>query len=122
MGCEAAGEANALFRSGPLRPAFEKEVLSSTFGFQACDLETQFVPSGYGRPQTYTGLPIQNRGRTTKSWTEWAEFRQIFQSRQLCIGYLASMPAGAFSCTMNWALASSAKRPPFATSSSKVPL
>ena len=25
--CEAAGEENALFRSGPLRPAFEKEVL-----------------------------------------------------------------------------------------------
>src|SRR5258708_40307807 len=25
--------------------------------------------------QTYTGLPIQNRGLRIKSWTKWAQFR-----------------------------------------------
>jgi hypothetical protein len=48
MGCEAAVEENALFRSGPLRPAFEKEVLYPTFGFQAFP-----VPSLCGSANLY---------------------------------------------------------------------
>jgi hypothetical protein len=48
MGCKAAGEENALFGSGPLRPAFEKEVLYSTFGFQAFP-----VPSLCGSANLY---------------------------------------------------------------------
>ena len=87
-GCEAAGEENALLRSGPLRPAFEKEVQHSTFGFQA------FPVPRYVRLQTYTGWPIQNRGRTIKSWTKWAEIRQIFQSHS-GLAQLFGLDAGA---------------------------
>jgi hypothetical protein len=54
MGCEAAGEENALFDSGPLRPTFEKQaVLRCDFGFQSCDLEAQFAPSLCGGANLY---------------------------------------------------------------------
>src|ERR1700710_1303909 len=82
-GYEAAGEANALLRSGPLRPAFEKEVLSSTFGFQAFP-----VPSRYGRRKpipacrSRTEAERLNRGRKGLKFGRYfnhtAVMRQLF--------------------------------------------
>jgi hypothetical protein len=69
MDGEAAGEEDALLRSGPLRPALEKEVLISDVGVSACDPETQCLPP-LAAVQTYTGLPIQNRARVINSWTK----------------------------------------------------
>ncbi len=57
-----------------------------------------------------------NRGRNGR------KFGRYFNHTAVLAIYLASMSACTFCCTMNWALASSAKRPPFATSSSKVPV
>ncbi|MDI1266182.1 MAG: hypothetical protein PS018_23305 [bacterium] len=64
---EAAGEENALFRSGPLRPAFEEEVFRS-------DVRVSSVSGAeFTAGQTYTGLPCQNRAPTIKSWTKYAQ-------------------------------------------------
>jgi hypothetical protein len=66
---EAAGEENALFRSGPLRPAFEEEVFTS-------DVRVSSVSGAeFAAGQTYTGLPCQNRAPATKSWTKFAQDR-----------------------------------------------
>jgi hypothetical protein len=53
------------FRSGPVETPFAKEIL-------ACDIRISSLSGavGYGGPQTYTGLPIQNSGCATKSWTK----------------------------------------------------
>jgi hypothetical protein len=66
---EAAGDEGALFRSGPLRPAFEREVLEKlTFGFKRAILKPDGAVA-LRQPQTYTGSAGQNRARATKSWT-----------------------------------------------------
>src|SRR5215218_9300528 len=68
MDSEAAGEENALLRSGPLRPAFTKEVLISDVRVSSVRILKHDLRRRSRRLQTYTGLPIQNRASPIKWW------------------------------------------------------